>query len=85
MRGLSQVSKITFLPFPDTMQAWLAEPSRGSSNALIPTIHGGRLSADTVQYTLAKYVAIASSYCPSLKNKRVTPHVLRHYVASRTM
>jgi len=65
----------------DTLKTWLAEPSRGSSNALFPTIHGGRLSSDAVQYTLNKYVAIACSYCPSLKNKRVTPHVLRHSAA----
>ena len=65
----------------DTMQTWLTESSRGSCDALFPTIHGGRLSADAVQYTLVKYVAIASSYCPSLKDKRVTPHVLRHSAA----
>ena len=27
---------------------------------------------------VAKYVALASSACPSLKNKNVSPHTLRH-------
>jgi hypothetical protein len=31
-----------------------------------------------------KHVKAAARACPSLKKKRVTPHVLRHYVASRT-
>jgi integrase/recombinase XerD len=44
-------------------------------------VHGGRLSADAVQYLLAKYVAIARTRCPSLKQKQVSPHVLRHTAA----
>jgi integrase/recombinase XerD len=34
-----------------------------------------------VQFLLAKYVATAEQQCPSLKKKRVTPHVLRHSAA----
>jgi hypothetical protein len=34
---------------------------------------------------LAKHLALARPQCPSLKNKRVTPHVLRHYADLRTM
>ncbi|MEX0915593.1 MAG: tyrosine-type recombinase/integrase [Wenzhouxiangellaceae bacterium] len=64
-----------------TVQAWLAEPPRSGGDALFPTIHGDRLSADAVQYIVAKYVSIARSHCPSLKHKRVTPHVLRHSAA----
>lgn len=68
-------------PVSAVLQAWLAEPPRGDSDALFPTIHGGRLSADAVQYLVAKYVTVARSHCPSLKHKRVTPHVLRHSAA----
>ncbi|MDB6090049.1 MAG: integrase [Gammaproteobacteria bacterium] len=63
------------------LQAWLKEPCRHGSDVLFPTVHGSRLSADAVQYLLAKYVAVARSRCPSLKRKRVTPHVLRHSAA----
>jgi site-specific recombinase XerD len=62
-----------------TLQAWLNEPSRG--DALFPASHGGRLSPDAVQFLLAKYVRAASSRCPSLRQKRVSPHVLRHTAA----
>jgi site-specific recombinase XerC len=48
---------------------------------LFPNVHGGRLSADSVQTLLAKHVQVASEHCPSLKSKRVSPHVLRHSAA----
>jgi integrase/recombinase XerD len=60
------------------LKAWLKEPTRGTTNALFPTVHGGRLSSDAVQYLLAKYVAIAQQRCTTLKEKRVTFHSLRH-------
>jgi site-specific recombinase XerD len=60
------------------LRAWLKEPVRGTTNALFPNVHGGRLSSDAVQYLLAKYVAIAQQRSPTLKEKRVTFHSLRH-------
>jgi len=45
---------------------------------LFPSARGGALSRDGVAYLLSKYVAVAQRQCPSLKNKRVSPHVLRH-------
>ncbi len=48
---------------------------------MFPNVHGGRLSADSVQSLLAKYVQVAGESCPSLKSKRVSPHVLRHSAA----
>jgi hypothetical protein len=39
------------------------------------------LSAHGVHYLLAKHVAAATTACPSLKHKRVSPHVLRHTTA----
>lgn len=64
-----------------TLQAWLKEPPRKNACALFPSVNGGRLSADAVQYLLAKYVTIARLQCTSLKHKRVSPHVLRHSAA----
>jgi hypothetical protein len=61
-----------------TLKTWLKESVRGNTHALFPNIHGGRLSSDAVQYLLTKYVAIAKRRCPSLRQKRVTPHCLRH-------
>jgi integrase/recombinase XerD len=63
------------------LQSWLREPARRGAKALFPNVHGGRLSADTVQSLLAKHVRVACQRCPSLKCKRVSPHVLRHSAA----
>jgi integrase len=61
-----------------TLKTWLKEPVRGNTHALFPTVHGGRLSSDAVQYLLAKYVVIAKQRWPSLRRKRVSPHCFRH-------
>ena len=63
------------------LKSWLQEPSRGADQILFPNARGGRLSADGVQYLLAKHVTVASQRCPSLALKNVTPHVLRHTAA----
>ena len=65
----------------DTLKLWLREPRRGAGDILFPSARGTRLSADGVQFLLAKHVAAARQKCPSLNNKRVTPHVLRHSAA----
>jgi integrase/recombinase XerD len=65
----------------DALKAWLKELIRYEAKALFPNVHGGRLSADSVQALLAKYVRVASERCPSLKSKRVSPHILRHTAA----
>jgi integrase/recombinase XerD len=63
------------------LKAWLHESAKGSTEWLFPSVRGGRLSADAVQDLLAKHVAVAAQRCPSLRKKRVTPHVLRHAAA----
>ena len=63
------------------LKSWLQEPSPGVGQILFPNTRGGRLSADGVQYLLAKHVTVARQHCPSLSLKNVTPHVLRHTAA----
>lgn len=62
------------------LKGWLLEPARGK-NILFPNARGGRLSSDGVQYILSKHVKSACQSCPSLGDKRVTPHTLRHTCA----
>ena len=38
------------------LRTWLTEPARKRATALFPNVHGGRLSADSIQSLLAKYV-----------------------------
>lgn len=63
------------------LRAWLREQNGPPENPLFPNIRGGQLSRDAVEDLLAKHVRTASLRCPSLKQKRVSPHVLRHTAA----
>lgn len=63
------------------LTAWLREPPLAPDQPVFPNARGGRLSAHGVHYLLAKHVAVAAEGCPSLKTKRVSPHVLRHTTA----
>jgi len=68
-------------PTVSTLKAWLREPQRGRQQTVFPNAKGERLTVHGVQYMLSKHSAAASKVCPSLKQKRVTVHVLRHTVA----
>ena len=63
------------------LAAWAQEPPLAENQPIFPNARGGRLSSHGVHYLLNKYVTTATEKCPSLKNKRVSPHVLRHTTA----
>jgi len=63
------------------LTAWIRELPNAPDQPLFRNARGGHLSAHGVHYLLAKHVATATSVCPSLKRKRVSPHVLRHTTA----
>jgi len=64
-----------------TPRAWSRERGGQASDPLFPGARGQRLSQDRVEYLLAKHMTTARLACPSLKKKRVSPHVLRHSTA----
>jgi site-specific recombinase XerD len=63
------------------MRTWLAELSPDPAGPLFPTQPGGRLSRDAVERLVARHVATAVAACPSIKEKHITPHTLRHSAA----
>ncbi|MGH8192959.1 MAG: site-specific integrase [Woeseiaceae bacterium] len=63
------------------LKAWLREPQRGDGNVLFPSAKGRRLSVHGVQYMLNKHRMTACKKCPSLTDKRVSVHRLRHTMA----
>lgn len=67
------------------LQAWVKEPPRGDGTVLFPNRMGQRLSNKGVQYLLAQHVAIAREACPALREKCVSPHLLRHTLAMRLL
>jgi integrase/recombinase XerD len=65
----------------DVLRAWLREIANDDDAIVFPSARGTRLSADGVQYLLSKHVDRARQSCSSLRDKRVTAHVLRHTMA----
>ncbi len=61
-----------------TLRVWLRERNGDPTDPLFPSSRGGPLSRDAVEYLLKKHVATARQQCPSLENKHVSTHVLRH-------
>ena len=63
------------------LRTWLAERAGEDDEPLFVSNRGERLSRDAVERIVRKYVNVASDNCPTLKSKRVSPHVLRHSAA----
>jgi len=68
-------------PTVGLLAEWIKEQGKEASKVLFPSARGGSLSSDSVQYLVTKYAATARKRCPSLSQKWVTPHVLRHTAA----
>jgi len=68
-------------PTVAVLKTWLREPPRGNGQMLFPNARGTRLSPDGIHYLLVRHAKAAAKLCPSLKDKRVTVHVLRHTMA----
>lgn len=63
------------------LHEWLAERRGDPDEPLFPTSRGKALSRDAIALLLNKHANIASKSCPTLTNKTVSPHVLRHTAA----
>ncbi len=68
------------------VRAWMEERGGREDDPLFATLHsGGALSRYAVTALLTKHVAAASERCPSLRSKKISPHVLRHTCAMRLL
>jgi site-specific recombinase XerD len=63
------------------LDRWLRERRGSDKDPLFPTVRGTKLSRDALERLVQKHVLSASKVCPSLMEKRVSPHVLRHSTA----
>jgi site-specific recombinase XerD len=68
-------------PTQAVLTAWLAERGGRPQDPLFPTRTGRRHSRDAIERRLATHTASAAKQCPSLNDKRLHPHVLRHSCA----
>jgi integrase/recombinase XerD len=67
------------------LRDWLAERGGSETDPVFISIRGDRFSRDAVERIVRKHVETAARQCPSLKKKRVTPHVLRHTAAMQLL
>lgn len=67
------------------LRAWMRERRGQSGDPLFPTSRGRPLSTDAIALLVGKYAEIAERSCPSLRTKRVSPHVLRHSCAMQLL
>jgi len=64
-----------------TLRAWVTDCGSSGERILFPSARGGPLSTDGATYILQQAVRRALPTCPSLKAKRISPHVIRHTTA----
>jgi len=63
------------------LKVWLKERGGVDQDPLFPTYRGSKLSRDALEHLVRRHTVSAIRLCPSLKRKRVSPHVLRHSTA----
>lgn len=63
------------------LRVWVKEQAGEPIDPLFPTARGRPLSADAVQWLVAKHAQVAVHDCLSIATKAVSPHVLRHSCA----
>lgn len=63
------------------LRDWRRDYPRPADAPLFPNASGGRMSRSGAAKRLAKAVAKGGEVCPSLAQKRVTPHTIRHTTA----
>jgi len=67
------------------LTTWLHEYNCGPTDPVFPTRRGRPLSTDAVAWLLTKHAATAARHCPSLNDKHLTPHILRHTAAMQLL
>ena len=86
---LGKGRKLRITPLTSSMvgvlRVWLAERAGQPAEPLFTTQTGKALSRDALEHRLAKYAQIAARTCPSVRQKTVTMHVLRHTAAMRLL
>ena len=63
------------------LKAWLKTRKGSPSEVIFQSLRGTKLSRDAIEKLVRKYSIAAQKKCVSLKEKNVTPHVLRHTTA----
>lgn len=63
------------------LKSWMSQIDANPEAAVFPNRLGKPLSASGIQYRLRMAVLKASVLCPTLRNREVSPHTIRHTTA----
>src|SRR5262244_362629 len=67
------------------LQTWFRELSGRETNLAFVSARGRKLTRNGVDYILQQAVEQAVNECPSLRDKKITPHVVRHTTATHLL
>ena len=62
------------------LKSWLTHLSNDPESPLFPNARGKAMTRHGVEYRLRMAKKTAEAKCPSLKEKHVSPHLVRHYL-----
>ncbi len=69
----------------DALLAWLAIRGPASVPELFLNASGRQITRSGFERILAKHAGVAAKSCPSLRDRPISPHVLRHTCATNTL
>jgi len=84
-KGRRQRALVLWKQVADVVRAWLAIRGDAPAPELFLNARGEAMTRSGFEHILRKHVTAAAVDCPSLRAKRVSPHVLRHTCAMNTL
>jgi integrase/recombinase XerD len=84
-KGRRERTLLLWKSVADAIRAWIVVRGNPTVPELFVNAWGRPLTRSGFEHILDGYSAIAATKCPSLRKKRVSPHVLRHSCAVNTL